>query len=581
MAFDGIVIANLVKDLNDKIVSGRISKIAQPEKDELLLTIKGNRENLRLLISANASLPLLYFTETNKPSPLTAPNFCMLLRKHIANGRIISVSQPGLERIVRIEIEHLDEMGDLKRKFLIVELMGKHSNIIFCDDENKILDSIKHISAQVSSVREVLPGREYFIPHAGEKKDPLTITEEEFKELIGKTPQNLSKALYTDLTGLSPTVSAELCHLASLDGDISAKDFSDSELTHLYHAFTWIMDDVRQGNFTPNIIYQKEKPVEFASIPLSMFSGGDYRSVSFPSISALLERYYAERNTVSRIHQKSTDLRKILTNSLERSYKKRDLQQKQIKDTEKREKFRIYGELLNTYGYGIQEGEKSFRCLNYYDNTEITIPLDPTLSAQENAVRYFDKYNKQKRTFEATSRQLEQTEAEIEHLESISTFLDIARKEEDLAQIKEELTEYGYIKRHFSGGKRQKKAVSRPFHYLSSDGFHIYVGKNNYQNEELTFKLASGNDWWFHAKGIPGSHVIVKTEGKELPDRVFEEAGALAAYYSRGRGQDKVEIDYIQKKNLKKVPGAAPGFVVYHTNYSLVAAPEIPVKEIG
>ena len=580
MAFDGIVIANLVKDLNDKIVSGRISKIAQPEKDELLLTIKGNRENFRLLISANASLPLLYFTETNKPSPLTAPNFCMLLRKHIANGRIVSVSQPGLERIVRIEIEHLDEMGDLKRKFLIVELMGKHSNIIFCDDENKILDSIKHISAQVSSVREVLPGREYFIPHAGEKKDPLTITEEEFKELIGKTPQNLSKALYTDLTGLSPTVSAELCHLASLDGDISAKDFSDSELTHLYHAFTWIMDDVRQGNFTPNIIYQKEKPVEFASIPLSMFSGGDYRSVSFPSISALLERYYAERNTVSRIHQKSTDLRKILTNSLERSYKKRDLQQKQIKDTEKREKFRIYGELLNTYGYGIQEGEKSFRCLNYYNNTEITIPLDPTLSAQENAVRYFDKYNKQKRTFEATSRQLEQTEAEIEHLESISTFLDIARKEEDLAQIKEELTEYGYIKRHFSGGKRQKKAVSRPFHYLSSDGFHIYVGKNNYQNEELTFKLASGNDWWFHAKGIPGSHVIVKTEGKELPDRVFEEAGALAAYYSRGRGQDKVEIDYIQKKNLKKVPGAAPGFVVYHTNYSLVAAPEIPVKEI-
>lgn len=580
MAFDGIVIANLVKDLIDKIVSGRISKIAQPEKDELLLTIKGNRENFRLLISANASLPLLYFTETNKPSPLTAPNFCMLLRKHIANGRIVSISQPGLERIVRIEIEHLDEMGDLKRKFLIVELMGKHSNIIFCDDENKILDSIKHISAQVSSVREVLPGREYFIPHAGEKKDPLTITEEEFKELIGKTPQNLSKALYTDLTGLSPTVSAELCHLASLDGDISAKDFSDSELTHLYHAFTWIMDDVRQGNFTPNIIYQKEKPVEFASIPLSMFSGGDYRSVSFPSISALLERYYAERNTVSRIHQKSTDLRKILTNSLERSYKKRDLQQKQIKDTEKREKFRIYGELLNTYGYGIQEGEKSFRCLNYYDNTEITIPLDPTLSAQENAVRYFDKYNKQKRTFEATSRQLEQTEAEIEHLESISTFLDIARKEEDLAQIKEELTEYGYIKRHFSGGKKQKKAVSRPFHYLSSDGFHIYVGKNNYQNEELTFKLASGNDWWFHAKGIPGSHVIVKTEGKELPDRVFEEAGALAAYYSRGRGQDKVEIDYIQKKNLKKVPGAAPGFVVYHTNYSLVAAPEIPVKEI-
>lgn len=580
MAFDGIVVANLVRDLNDKIVSGRISKIAQPEKDELILTIKGNRENLRLLISANASLPLLYFTETNKPGPLTAPNFCMLLRKHISGGRIVSVTQPGLERVVRIEVEHLDEMGDLRRKFLIVELMGKHSNIIFCDDKNMILDSIKHISAQVSSVREVLPGREYFIPHAGEKKNPLTITEEAFKELIKGTPQILSKALYLDLTGLSPVAAAQICHLASLDGDVSAKELSDAELTHLYHAFSWVMDDVRQGTFTPNIVYQKEKPVEFASIPLTMYSGGDYRSVSFSSISALLEQYYAEKNAVSRIHQKSTDLRKILSNSLERSYKKRDLQQKQLRDTEKREKYRIYGELLNTYGYNIPEGEKSFTCTNYYDNTEVTIPLDPTLSARENAVRYFEKYNKQKRTFEATTDQLMQTQAEIEHLESISTFLDIARKEEDLAQIKEELTEYGYIKRHFSGGKKQKKIISRPFHYLSSDGFHIYVGKNNYQNEELTFKLASGNDWWFHAKGIPGSHVIVKSEGRELPDRVFEEAGALAAYYSKGRNQDKVEIDYIQRKNLKKVPGAAPGFVVYHTNYSLVASPGIPVGEL-
>lgn len=580
MAFDGIVVANLVRDLNDKIVSGRISKIAQPEKDELILTIKGNRESLRLLISANASLPLLYFTETNKPGPLTAPNFCMLLRKHISGGRIVSVTQPGLERVVRIEVEHLDEMGDLRRKFLIVELMGKHSNIIFCDDKNMILDSIKHISAQVSSVREVLPGREYFIPHAGEKKNPLTITEEAFKELIKGTPQILSKALYLDLTGLSPVAAAQICHLASLDGDVSAKELSDAELTHLYHAFSWIMDDVRQGTFTPNIVYQKEKPVEFASIPLTMYSGGDYRSVSFSSISALLEQYYAEKNAVSRIHQKSTDLRKILSNSLERSYKKRDLQQKQLRDTEKREKYRIYGELLNTYGYNIPEGEKSFTCTNYYDNTEVTIPLDPTLSARENAVRYFEKYNKQKRTFEATTAQLAQTQAEIEHLESISTFLDIARKEEDLAQIKEELTEYGYIKRHFSAGKKQKKITSRPFHYLSSDGFHIYVGKNNYQNEELTFKLASGNDWWFHAKGIPGSHVIVKSEGRELPDRVFEEAGALAAYYSKGRNQDKVEIDYIQRKNLKKVPGAAPGFVVYHTNYSLIASPGIPVGEL-
>ena len=579
MAFDGITIANLRWEFAHTIEGGKIAKIAQPEKDELLLTIKGNRENFRLLISANASLPLLYFTETNKPSPMTAPNFCMLLRKHIANGRILSVTQPGFERIVRFEIEHLDEMGDLRRKYLIVELMGKHSNIIFCDENDMILDSIKHISAQVSSVREVLPGRTYFIPHSGEKKNPLEITEEEFIPLIQGTPQPLSKALYMDLTGLSPVAASEICHLASLDGDVSAKEFSEGELTHLYHALNWIMDDVRKGNFSPSIIYKGEKPVEFSSIPLTMMDGGEYQKTAFDSVSQVLERYYAEKNAVSRIHQKSTDLRKIISNALERSYRKLDLQTKQLKDTEKREKFRIYGELLNTYGYGLAGGEKSFKCLNYYDNTEITIPLDPTLTARENAQKFFDKYNKQKRTFEAVTEQLSQTRAEIDHLESISTSMDIARLEEDLVQIKEELTEYGYIRRHYSGGKKVK-ITSRPYHYLSSDGFHIYVGKNNYQNEELTFKTANGGDWWFHAKGMPGSHVIVKTEGKELPDRVFEEAGALAAYYSRGRENDKVEIDYIQRKNLKKVPGAAPGFVVYHTNYSLLATPGIPVREV-
>ena len=573
MAFDGIVIANLVRDLNDKIVSGRISKIAQPEKDELLFTIKGNRENVRLLVSANASLPLLYFTANNKPSPMTAPNFCMLLRKHIANGRIISVTQPGLERIVRIEVEHLDEMGDLRRKFIVIELMGKHSNIIFCDENNVILDSIKHISAQVSSVREVLPGRDYFIPHSGEKKNPLTITETEFKELLHSTPQNLSKALYMDLTGLSPVVAAEICHLASLDGDISAKEFSDAELTHLFHAFNWIMDDIREGNFTPNIIYEGEKPIEFAAVPLTMMEGGNYRTVKFDSISELLERYYAEKNTVSRIHQKSTDLRKIISNALERSVRKLDLQTKQLKDTEKREKYRIYGELLNTYGYSAKPGDKSLTAVNYYTNEPVTIPLDPTLSATENAKKYFDKYGKLKRTYEALSELTTQVKEEIDHLETISTALDIALKEEDLVEIKEELTQSGYIRR--KGGTKKAKITSKPFHYLSSDGFHIYVGKNNFQNDELTFKFANGNDWWFHAKGIPGSHVVVKTEGKELPDRTFEEAGRLAAYYSKGREQEKVEIDYVQKKQVKKPAGAKPGFVVYYTNYSLMIDSDI------
>ena len=579
MAFDGIVIANLVHDIRNKLEGGKINKIAQPEKDELLFTVKNNKETLRLSISASASLPLVYFTETNKPSPLTAPNFCMLLRKHIGTGRIVEVSQPGLERIIELKIEHLDELGDLQRKRLIVELMGKHSNIIFCKEDGTILDSIKHVSAQVSSVREVLPGRMYFIPHTTDKEDPLTISEESFVRVIGSTPAPVQKALYQKLTGISPIIGTEICHMASVDGDRSANELTPAELTHLYHMFTLLMDDVKTGTFTPNIIYRGEEPVEFASVPLTCYESGDYQEKKFDSISHLLDCYYSEKNAVTRIRQKSVDLRKIVQTALERNYKKYDLQEKQLKDTEKRDKYKVYGELLNTYGYELTGGEKELVCTNYYTGKEVKIPLDPQLTARENSQKYFDKYGKLKRTFEAQSQLIEETKQEIEHLESISTSLDIALKEEDLTQIKQELTEYGFIKKHGPAGKKVK-ITSRPFHYLSSDGFHIYVGKNNYQNEELTFKIATGNDWWFHAKGIPGSHVIVKSEGKELPDRTFEEAAGLAAYYSKGRENEKVEIDYVQKKQVKKVAGAAPGFVIYHTNYSMMATPSNQLEEL-
>ncbi|WP_077610918.1 Rqc2 family fibronectin-binding protein [Clostridium sp. Marseille-P2415] len=578
MALDGIVMANLAAEMKNRLEGGKIAKIAQPEKDELLFTIKNQKNTWRLLISASASLPLIYFTEANKQSPMTAPNFCMLLRKHIGNGRIIRVSQPGLERILCMEVEHLDELGDRQTKKLIIEIMGKHSNIIFCNEEDLIIDSIKHISAQVSSVREVLPGRTYFIPQTMDKKDPLNITQEEFIDVIGHTAAPVQKALYMKLTGLSPVMGHELCHLASIDGDYSANEMSELELVHLYRMFTLLMDDVKQGHFSPNIVYRKEEPVEFSALPLTCYEGEGYEAEHFDSISSLLESYYASKNTITRIRQKSMDLRKIVQTALERNYKKYDLQTKQLKDTEKRDKYKIYGELLNTYGYEITVGEKQFTCLNYYTNEEITIPLDDQLSAKENAQKYFDKYNKLKRTFEALAEQITETRQEIDHLESVSAALDIALMEEDLVQIKEELMEYGYIK-HRRAGDKKPKITSKPFHYLSSDGFHIYVGKNNYQNEELTFKVASGNDWWFHAKGIPGSHVIVKAEGKELPDRVFEEAGALAAYYSKGRENDKVEVDYVQKKQIKKVTGAAPGFVIYHTNYSMVAEPQVLLEE--
>lgn len=572
MALDGIVIANMVKELNETILGGKINKIAQPENDELLITIKNNRTQYRLLVSAGASLPLIYFTQKNKPSPLTAPNFCMLLRKYIGSGKITRVWQPGLERIIHFEIEHLNELGDLCRKDLVVEIMGKHSNIIFCDDKGMIIDSIKHVGAQMSSVREVLPGRSYFIPATQEKFDPLTISEDAFKASVCRKAMPLSKALYTTLTGISPLIAEEICHRSSLESDIIANSFPELAQTHLYHIFSLLMEDVREGNFTPNIVYDGKEPVDFSSVPLTQYC--DLAAQEYGTVSEVLESYYAAKNTITRIRQHSADLRRIVQTALERERKKYDLQLRQLKDTEKREKYRIYGELINTYGYGLEPGAKKLEALNYYANEMVTIPLDSTLTPQENAQKNFDRYNKLKRTYEALSGLTLETKESIEHLESIGTALDIALAEEDLVEIKEELAQYGYIRRKYTGKK--VKITSKPFHYLSSDGYHMYVGKNNYQNEELTFKFATGNDWWFHAKGAPGSHVIVKNpEGGEMPDATFEEAARLAAHYSSKKKAEKVEIDYVQKKHVKKVNGKMPGFVIYHTNYSMMIDSDI------
>lgn len=572
MAFDGITIANIVTELNQTITGGKINKIAQPENDELIITIKNQRKQYRLFLSASASLPLIYLTETNKPNPLTAPNFCMLLRKHIGSGKIIAIEQPGMERIIRFTIEHLNELGDLCTKYLIVEIMGKHSNIIFCNEEDQIIDSIKHVSAHMSSVREVLPGRPYFIPETQSKLNPFVLTEEIFQEKIFPRPVNVAKAIYTSITGISPLMAEEVCYRAGIDGGIPTDGLEDVERVHLAHTFLRMVDDIRDGHFEPNIIYKGKEPVEFACFPLSQYQ--DYRAVSYPSIFPVLETYYAEKNIVTKMRQKTVDLRKIVQNALERNVKKYQLQQKQLKDTEKKEKYRVWGELLNTYGYEVEPGAKSMEALNYYTNEMIQIPLDETMTPQENAKKYFDKYSKLKRTKEALDILLQETGDEIKHLESIAASLDIASSEEDLVQIKEEMMEYGYVKRKNTGGKKVK-VTSRPYHYISSDGYDIYVGKNNFQNDELSFKFASGNDWWFHAKGQPGSHVIVKSKNEELPDRTFEEAGKLAAYYSKGRQAPKVEIDYTQKKNLRKPTGGKPGFVVYYTNYSLLIEPDI------
>ena len=579
MAFDGIVISNLSYELHSNLVGGRISKISMPEENELIFTIKNNAKTYRLFISASASLPLIYLTDINKPAPKVAPAFLMLLRKYIGTAKINNIFQMGLERILCFELEHLNELGDLSHKRMYIEIMGKHSNIIFTDENNKIIDSIKRISANMSSLREVLPGREYFLPEELKKKDLLSTGLEEFIEILKSKEYPLVKSVYMNFAGISPLIAEEIILRASLLSQAPSTSLSELEYTHLFHTIQNLLEDINAHNFTPNIIYKGEEAIEFSSINLYSYEGKEYKRESFDSVSKMLYDFYSSREAFVLNRQKSSDLRRIVNTALERASKKYDLQEKQLQDADKKDIYRVYGDLLNTYGYSLKGGESSFTTENFYDdNKEITIPLDKNKSAKENAKKYYDKYAKLSRTTKALSEEILKTKNDIEHLQSIQTALEVSSDDESLSQIRQELVDFGYIKKH-SSAKKQKIA-SHPYHYISSDGYDIYVGKNNYQNEELTFKVATGNDWWFHAKGIPGSHVILKSNNEEeLPDRAYEEAAALAAFYSKAKDADKVEVDYIQKKNIKKVAGAAPGFVIYHSNWSMVATPRANLQQ--
>ncbi|MBR3039060.1 MAG: NFACT family protein [Lachnospiraceae bacterium] len=558
MVFDGITVAAVVKELNDRLSAGRITKIAQPEKEEILITVKSQVATERLFINASASMPSIYLTDENKPSPMTAPNFCMVLRKHLQGGKVLGVTQPGLERVVRIRVEHLDEMGDVCERVLIFELMGKHSNLILTDANGVILDAIKHVSAFVSSVREVLPGRNYFIPNTEEKSDMLSLYKEEnafYKsfENAMKKPFPIYKRIYTSYTGISPQTAMELCNKANVDGE---RDFrSEDEKKALFEELRKLTEKVANGNLEP--------------------------------VSEALVTYYSEKNKADVMRSKSADLKHHLQTILERDYKKLDLQKKQFQDAEDREKYRICGELLNAYGHQIEDGSDKAEVFDYYENKNRIIKLDPEKTVSENAVRYYEKYNKCKRTAVALSEQIRENEEEIEYLEGILTYISLAGSEDDLAQIRAELWERGFVKRlgntyAVKQGGKGKKGVSKlpkakPLHIRTEDGYEIYIGRNNLQNEAVTFDIATGNDWWFHAKGVPGAHVVVKcpsaNQAKEwdMPDEIFELAGALALANSKNKDMEKGEVDYLRKKNVKRPNNAAYGFVVYYTNYSLVA----------
>ncbi len=576
MALDGFCVHALTDEMMCILEGSRINKIQQPEKDELLITFATLKNgSVKLLISANPSLPFAYMTDQKKTAPDIAPPFCMLLRKHVGAARVISVENPGFERIIKFSLSHLDEMGDPAVKHLYIELMGKHSNIIFTDENDVIIDAIKRVNSAMSSIRQVLPGKQYFIPTQEGKITPEAIDLEAMSGFVLKKPMSIEKALLSSIIGISPVLSNEIVFSAGFDSDIACASLNDENKKRIFDSFEKIIKACDEASYNPCSYESKSTgaPLDFSPFTLTMYESENKREYS--SVSEMLEGFYAAKNTYTNIHARSADLRKILTNLLERTVRKIELQERQLKDTDKMDKYRIYGEMLHTYGYSAAPGDKSITVTNYYDNTELTIPLDPTLSASENAKKYFDRYQKLKRTKEAATEVLNSSKDELEILKSIEASLAIAETEADLTDVKKLLSEGGFIHKTSSKGKEKKAPKNPPYHYVDDNGFDIYVGKNNFQNDELTFKFATGNDWWFHTKKIHGSHVIVKCDGKELPDSTYEYAAELAAYYSMGRDSSKVEIDYLQKKNVKKPAGAAAGFVVYYTNYSLVASPTL------
>ncbi len=573
MAFDGLTIKRVANELNRELCGARIKKIVQPQKEELLLTVNVNKVQKRLFLSANASLPLVYLTDENKLAPAVAPNFCMVLRKHVGSAQIAEVVQIKNERVIRITLEHLDELGDAARKFLYVEIMGKHSNIIFTDESNRIIDSIKHISAMQSSVREVLPGRDYFIPYQEGRIDPYMDDEDDFMDGLKARADSLCGFLCGRYMGISKLTANEAVYRAGLDADASTASLTDEEAKRLYKSLVDLCFNVALEREENEIALVDGQPKEYAPFSLHLYD--DAKKCTYSSISKLLYVFYSERNRTTNNKQRSGDVKKTLLTLIDRTKKKLALQERQLSDTTKMDTYMLFGNLLTAYPYQVPQGATTVELEDYQTNKPVKIPLDKDLTAIENATRYFDKYNKMKRTRDAVCEQLETSKEQLTHLGSILANLEICESDADLEMIRKELFEYGFVRKN-PIGKKKRVEKSRPLHFVTKDGFHIYVGKNNYQNDELTFKLATGNDWWFHAKQIPGSHVILRTEGREIPDDVFEMAASLAGYYSSGRESDKLEIDYVEKKNIKRTPHTPPGFVIYYTNYSMTIHPHVP-----
>ncbi|MDR7869881.1 MAG: NFACT RNA binding domain-containing protein [Tissierellaceae bacterium] len=570
MSFDGIVTRAVVDELKTSLLGGRIDKIYQQEKDEILIQIYNKGTNYRLLMSASSNNPRLYLTKHSKKNPDTPPVFCMLLRKHLSGGIILNIEQYSMDRVVVIDTSSIDELGLPSEKRLVIEIMGKHSNIILLDkDKNKIIDSIKRVREDMSRVRQILPGLIYEYPPSQDKKNPLNTSRDEFMELLSKDKEatKLYKFFYFNYLGLSPLLSKEICFRADIDIDRSLGSISSIERENLYNVFESIISDIKSNNYNPLYInHVNDELIAFYSLDLNQF--GSMNKNFSPSISNVLDTAFRRRDIQDRITQKSQSMRKVVQGRLDRAINKLSKQKEELLESKDREKYKIYADLISANIHIIPKGIDHIELENFYDEdlTKLDIPLDYKISAVLNAQRYYKKYSKLKTAESLLLEQIPETEEEIYYLENVLVSIDNSFEVEELDEIKNELIKEGYIKDNNKNRKKNKnkeEKLSSPYHYISRDGFSIFVGKNNRQNERLTLKTAHREDLWLHVQKMPGSHVIVKKDNKDIPNTTLEEAAILAAYYSKARNANNVSVDFTERKNVRKQPGAKPGMVIY------------------
>ena len=568
MAIDGIYLYSLVQDLKKSILNSKIDKINQPEKDEIIITLRKERKNLKLLISASPKYPRFNLTTVVKSNPLQAPMFTMVLRKYLIGGKIIDIVQQEGDRIVKFFIEASDELGFNSVYTLIVEIMGRHSNITLVRErDNKIMECIKHIAPSMNSYRVLYPGITYKYPPESPKINPFSFNDTTLQEFMDKNSVIFNKNFFVScFTGISTSLSEHLF----IEYNKNYIDFSINNIFGFINNFI--------NTILDNKIFKiyKDKDgdyIDFYVTPLSQLEE-KYTFEILNNIHELMDKYYLEKDKQERIKGRSVNLQKLVTTNIERCIKKENKLNDLLKKCEDKDDFKIKGDLLTSYIYSIKKGDKTFTTVNFFseDSEEITIPLDENKTPSENVQSYYKKYNKLKKSEESAIEQLEKNHQELQYLYSVLTNIENCESYTEIDDIKEELISTGYVRKRKSNGKNSKKSKeSKPLHYISSDGIDIFVGKNNIQNDYLSLKFANKNFMWLHTKNIPGSHVIICSN--DVPDNTLVEGATLAAHYSKAKDSSKVAVDYTLVKNLKKPNGANPGMVIYHTNYTMYVEP--------